>query len=57
MKRHFVDAAFHRTHDLAGRTVGILMARKKIGQVIVPEIPLKPMTDRHLQDPVDAFIQ
>ena len=44
--RH-IDAACRLPHNLTGGTVCIFMARQKVCQIIVPQIPLEAMAYRH----------
>ena len=46
MERRRIDASIHRPYDLTGGAVGIFIAGQKIGQIVLPEIPLKSVADR-----------
>ena len=52
MKRRLVDASVYVPHDLTGGTVPVFMTGQQIGQIILPEVSLKPVAYGKFQDPV-----
>ncbi len=55
MERDLVDASVHLAHDLAGRTVRVLVVHEKEGKICMPQVSLKSMTHRKLQQSVHAL--
>ena len=55
MEHNLIDAAVHLSYDLTGRTVGILVIGQQKGQIGMPQIALKPIPGRDLQQFIDAL--
>ena len=52
------DNHYYNPEDLQGLLFEcIFMARQKVRQIIMPQIPLEPMARRHLQQPIHALKQ
>ena len=57
MQRYLIDTSFDFPHNLTSCTVGIFVICKKVCEIGMPKISLKPMACRQFQKCIHAFKQ
>ena len=57
MQRRFVDGADNLSADLTSAAVAVLVVHQEIGQVTVPQIPMKSVITRQIDQIMDALVK